>query len=97
MYELIELVLPKEKYNWSLNPGHLTADEEWLSFCIYKGSNEVIQNGTLFQTDIIPSIGGYAGTSVESSICIADKSLRNKIKEEYPVMYERMMERREYE
>ncbi|MEG1462155.1 MAG: aminopeptidase P family N-terminal domain-containing protein, partial [Anaerorhabdus sp.] len=31
LYQLIEDVLPKSKYNWTLCPGHLGADEEWLS------------------------------------------------------------------
>ncbi|VDZ88382.1 Uncharacterised protein [Lelliottia amnigena] len=36
MYDLIEKVLNKEKYGWHLNPGHLSADEEWMSSPIYK-------------------------------------------------------------
>ena len=96
MYKLIDTVLPKSEYHWSLCPGHLTADEEWLSSPIYEGSKETIKSGMLFQTDIIPSVSGYAGVSMESTLCIADNELKKKIKEEYPEMYEGMLNRREY-
>ena len=31
IFDLIENELPREKYGWSLCPGHLTAEEEWMS------------------------------------------------------------------
>lgn len=96
MYDLINDVLPQEKYHWTLCPGHLTADEEWLSSPIYENSHELIQSGMLLQSDIIPSVEGYGGVSAESTICIADIKLREKIKEQYPEMYQRMMKRRKY-
>lgn len=96
MYDLINEVLPQEKYHWTLCPGHLTADEEWLSSPIYENSHELIQSGMLLQSDIIPSVEGYGGVSAESTICIADAKLREQIKEQYPDMYQRMMKRRKY-
>ncbi|EOA2962471.1 Xaa-Pro aminopeptidase, partial [Yersinia enterocolitica] len=53
MYTAIDAVLPKSQYHWSLNPGHLVADEEWLCSPIYNGSEERIRSGMLFQIDII--------------------------------------------
>lgn len=96
IYDMIEEVLPKEKYHWSLNPGHLTAYEEWLSSPIYDGSNEILKSGMIFQTDIIPSLSGYGGTSVESTVLLTDLDLRNQIAKEYPEMYARMMDRKDY-
>lgn len=96
LYDTIEHVLPKETYGWSLNPGHLCADEEWLSSPIYKDSKEIIQSGMLFQIDIIPSVSGYAGASCESGIVLADVALREAIMKEYPQMWERMQKRRDY-
>ena len=96
MYQVIEGVLPKSEYGWTLNPGHLCADEEWLSSPIYHRSSEIIQSGMLFQVDIIPSVSGYAGASCESGIVIADEVLRNEIKDQYPLMWERIRKRREY-
>ena len=96
IYSLIEEVLPKEKYHWHLCPGHTTAEEEWMSSPFYPGSTEVLKSGMILQTDIIPSIPGYYGTSVESTCCLANKSLRQHIAAEYPELFERFMKRREY-
>ena len=76
LYEAVEAVLPKEKYGWTLNPGHLCADEEWMSSPIYPQSEETLQSGMLFQIDIIPSVNGYGGVSCESGILLADEQLR---------------------
>lgn len=96
LYELIEDVLPKEKYGWSLCPGHLCADEEWLSSPIYANSNEIIKSGMLFQIDIIPSIEGYNGISCESGILIANEQLRKDIQRYYPQIWKRILKRRSY-
>lgn len=96
LYNLIESVLPKEKYGWDLNPGHLCADEEWLSSPVYPESREIIKSGMLFQIDIIPSVKGYSGISCESGIMLADKDLINEIKKEYSYIWDRIDERRKY-
>lgn len=96
IYNLIEKELPKEKYGWSLCPGHLTGEEEWMSSLIYEGSNESIMSGMLFQVDIIPSVKGYNGISAESTVLVADEKLQFEIKQQYPEMYNRMIKRREF-
>ena len=96
VYDLIERVLPKEQYHWHLCPGHLVGDEEWLASPIYEESTELLKSGMLLQTDIIPSMKGYGGSSVESSICLADETLRNKMKQENPELWNRMQLRKEY-
>lgn len=96
MYQIIENVLPKEKYGWHLNPGHLFADEEWLSSPIYPNSESTLKSGMMFQLDIIPSISGYAGTSCESGIAIADERLRKEIKDNYPDLHHVFMVRRKF-
>lgn len=96
LYEIIESVLPKVVYHWHLNPGHLVADEEWMSSPIYKGSKDVLKSGMMLQIDIIPSVSGLGGASCESGIALADETLRNQIKAEYPDLYEGFMKRRAY-
>jgi Xaa-Pro aminopeptidase len=96
LYAKIEEALPTSEYGWSLNPGHLCADEEWLSSPIYPQSNEVLKSGMIFQIDIIPSVSGYAGASCESGIVLADEHLREEIKKAYPQMWERIQTRRNY-
>lgn len=96
LYEVIEAVLPKKAYGWTLNPGHLCADEEWMSSPIYPQSKEALQSGMLFQIDIIPSVNGYGGVSCESGILLADEELRKEIAREYPAVWERIVKRRAY-
>ena len=96
LYQKIEEVFPKEKYGWSLNPGHLCADEEWLSSPIYPESTEQLQSGMLFQIDIIPSVKGYGGISCESGVLLADAKLRTDIQAQYPELWERIQTRRTY-
>lgn len=96
LYNIIEETFPKEKYGWSLNPGHLCGDDEWLASPFYPNSEETLQSGMLFQIDIIPSVSGYAGISSESGILLADKELIKEIKELYPEMWERIERRTEY-
>ena len=96
IYDLIESELPKEKYGWSLCPGHLIGEEEWMASPIYEGSHEKLESGMLLQVDIIPSVKGYNGISAESTVLLANEKLRDDLKKHYPNVYERMMERREY-
>lgn len=76
LYRLIQEVIPQERYRWTLCPGHYVADGEWMSSSIYGDSEEDIQSGTLFQTDILPSVPGYPSCNVESPVALADGSPR---------------------
>lgn len=96
LYQAIEQVLPKETYGWELNPGHLVADEEWMSSPIYPESNEELKSGMIFQIDIIPSVAGYQGTSAEECVALADEALQAEIKAQYPELWTRIQTRREY-
>ncbi len=96
LYRTIETVLPKAEYNWSLCPGHLTAEEEWLSSPIYENSCEILQSGMIFQIDIIPSRPGMSGVSAESTIVLADDELKRQIRREYPDLWNRMQNRIRY-
>ncbi|PAE17346.1 Xaa-Pro aminopeptidase [Virgibacillus sp. 7505] len=96
MYELIESVLPKSRYGWKLNPGHLTAGEEWMSSPMYPNSEIQLASGMMFQMDIIPSIPGYGGANAEDGIVLADEELRAELSERYPELWGRIQTRREY-
>lgn len=94
MYAAIEAVLPRADYGWTLNPGHYTADEEWLASPFFSDSTAIVQSGQLFQIDIIPSVKGYAGASCEEPIAIADENLRLQISSLYPDLWQRIQQRR---
>ncbi|WP_156294041.1 M24 family metallopeptidase [Serratia oryzae] len=96
LYALIEQVLPKKEYGWHLNPGHLVADEEWMSSPIYPLSEEKISSGMMLQIDIIPSIAGYTGVSAEECVAVASAELQANIRQEYPQLWARIAKRREY-
>ena len=96
VYSLVEAVLPKDRWHWHLNPGHLVADEEWLSSPIYPGSAARLESGMLLQIDIIPSVAGYGGCSIEDTVGLADEALRNELAQAYPQVWARMQARREY-
>jgi Xaa-Pro aminopeptidase len=96
IFELVDGIIPKSKFGWQLNPGHLSSTEEWLSSPIYPGSDIKFKSGSIVQMDIIPSLPPYCGVNAEDGICIADESLRKKISSEYPQMWERMQRRRKY-
>lgn len=95
-YKQFDQYYPQETYGWELCPGHLTADEEWLSSPFYKESTNKVQSGNIFQIDFIPKQPGHHGVSAESTIAIADKGLREEIKQEYPDLWERIENRKEY-
>ena len=96
LYQKIEEVLSRENYHWSLNPGHLTADEEWMSSPIYEGSEEILKSGMLLQIDIIPSLQGYGGCGCESTVALADQKLQEEIRRKNPELFLRFMQRRGY-
>jgi len=96
LYDLVEQVLPKDTYHWSLNPGHLVADEEWMCSPVYPGSADVLKSGMLLQIDIIPSVPGLGGTGCESAVALADETLRAELECHYPALYRAFQARRAY-
>lgn len=96
LYECIEEVIPKEKYGWVLNPGHLIGTEEWMSSPIYEGSLDELRSGMMLQMDIIIQVKGYGGINAEDGVALADERLRKEIEKEYPEVWERIQRRRDY-
>lgn len=96
LYHLIEEVLPRNVYGWTLNPGHYVSDEEWMASPFYEGSQTVIESGMMFQMDIIPSVPGYGGVSAEDGIAVADERLRKELEDIYPEVWKRIEKRRAY-
>lgn len=96
VHDLINDILPKEIFHWKLNPGHLSADEEWLSSPIYEGSELDLKSGMILQIDIIPSVAGYPGCCCENGVVLADEALKKELQQLHPESWKRMENRREY-
>lgn len=96
VYRLVEKTLEQKTWNWHLNPGHLVADEEWLCSPVYPDSNVPLASGMLFQIDIIPSLPGYGGSSIEDTVALADEALRRELESQYPQVWKRMVARKKY-
>ncbi|HLR88441.1 MAG TPA: M24 family metallopeptidase [Atopostipes sp.] len=95
-YDEFSAFYPQEQFGWELNPGHLTADEEWLASPFFSGSDKTVQSGMIFQVDFIPNQEGHHGVSAESTVAIADAELRKDIENKYPELWERIQNRRAY-
>lgn len=95
-YREFEALYPQGKYGWELNPGHLTANEEWMSSPFYENSDASVQSGMIFQVDFIPIQPPHQGISAESTVAIADKTLREEIQKDYPEMWNRIETRQKY-
>lgn len=95
-YTKFNSVYPQSKFGWELNPGHLTSDEEWLSSPFFENSTSIVRSGMIFAVDFIPIMEGYNGVSAESTVAIADETLRNEIKSEYPDLWDRIENRKKY-
>ncbi|MDD2561645.1 MAG: M24 family metallopeptidase [Eubacteriales bacterium] len=96
IYKMVEETFPKNKFGWSLNPGHYIASEEWVSSPIYKNSKIEMKSGMMLQMDIIPSDPVYSAPKCEDGICIADANLRKQLLQSYPEVYKRCMSRRTF-
>lgn len=95
-YRNFEKYYPQETYGWELCPGHLTAEEEWLSSPFYEDSEATVRSGMIFQVDFIPSQMGHNGVSAESTVAVADADLRKELEQNYPELWKRIIARRTY-
>ena len=96
LFAQIDQILPRKKYGWTLCPGHLTAEEEWLSSPVYEKSQERLKSGMIFQIDMLPSVPGYGGTNAESTVVLANEKLQEEVATAYPELWKRMKARRAY-
>ena len=96
IYALVEEVLPKKTYGWTLNPGHFTDRDEWSTSPFFAGSGITLRSGMVFQLDIIPSVPGYGGVNAEDGLALGDESLREELAAGYPQVWARIRRRQAY-
>jgi Xaa-Pro aminopeptidase len=89
--------LPKSFYGWELNPGHLIAQDEWVSTPFMPGSKVKLRSGMYMQFDlIIAPKPPYFGANLEDGIVLADQGLRERIRALSPQTWSRFERRRKY-
>lgn len=96
IYGLMEDIVPKAEYGWTLNPGHYTADEEWVSSPFTRNSEVILQSGMLLQMDLILKVPGFGGCNGEDGIAIMDEELQRELAESYPEVWKRFRERQDF-
>jgi len=95
LFDLIESLIPRSRFGWVLNPGHLLGMDEWISSPVHPGSDVPFRSGMAVQMDIIPAPPeGCSGGNVEDGIVLADESLREGLAAEFPGVWERIQKRR---
>ena len=76
--------LPRDRFNVTLNPGHLIGLDEWMSSPIREGSTDALASGMAMQMDVIPSHPVYGSTRMEDGYVIADAALRADLARAFP-------------
>lgn len=97
IYDMVQTSFPREKWGWTLNPGHLISTEEWSASPIFENSGIPLRSGMCLQMDIIPTADRrYAAPNCEDGVVIADEALQSDLRERYPLVYARMQKRRRF-
>ena len=97
LWQKIEDALADVEFRPLVNPGHLIAHEEWTHTPLREGSEDVLTSGMAIQCDIIPYPlpEGWA-LDAEDGIALADAELRADIEQNFPELWQRIQDRREF-
>lgn len=97
LYAAILQVLDGAAFRPALNPGHLTATEEWTHSPVRPHSIEPIVSGMMLQCDIIPTpLPDGAALNCEDTVAVADAALRAELRAGFPDLWARIEARREF-
>src|SRR5690625_1362656 len=97
LYEAVSSPMAKAGLTPALNPGHLTATEEWVNTNVQPGNRTQLKSGMALQCDVIPA-GLPAGVQLncEDGLALADEKLRTEIADRFPKTWHRIQKRREF-
>ena len=96
IHALIQSRLPYERFGVSLNPGHLSHLDEWVSSPMYEGSAVELRSGMYLQSDVIPFSKIYFSARIEDGYVLADAELRRQLSESFPECFDRCQKRRKF-
>jgi len=97
LYEIVSEKLARGGMSPTLNPGHLTATEEWVNTNVQPGNLLPLASGMALQCDVIPA-GIPAGIQLncEDGIALADAALRQELAAQHPQVWARIQVRRDF-
>jgi hypothetical protein len=94
---VMSVIGDRDKFGITLNPGHFIGSDEWVNSPFFKGSGYRLESGCYIQSDIIASKDGpYRQAILEDGVIIADKALRDRLRDGSPDVYGRIMRRKEF-
>lgn len=95
VYDSVRSYMEDPFFNIALNAGHLIRDEEWINAPFTPGSEDELVSGAMIQCDIIvPATPPYPGAHTEDGLVLADRSLREQLRNKYPEVWARIQRRR---
>lgn len=81
----------------ALNPGHLTATEEWVGTNVQPGNDTLLASGMALQCDVIPAgLPDGMQLNCEDGIALADAELRAELASTHPAVWSRIEARRTF-
>ena len=94
LYDSVMDLIGDPQFGVSLNPGHYIGTEEWSNASTRKGATEPVISGAHLQSDIIASSASPVMAAIcEDGLVVADEELRNELRNKYPEVYERIIDR----
>jgi len=97
LYEAVAERLAVGGMHPALNPGHLTATEEWVSTNVQPGNNTRLASGMALQCDVIPAgLPDGMQLNCEDGLALADADLRRELADRYPAVWARIQARRSF-
>ncbi len=94
---VMERLGDQEKFGIYLNPGHNISTDEWPNTPFFKDSPYELPSGAYLQCDVIASSQQpFRQAIMEDGVILADGALREQLHKEYPEVYGRIMQRKEF-
>lgn len=97
VFAAAESARDKTLFEFALNPGHYLHLDEWVNSPFSSGNETQLRSGMAIQIDIIPvSKGPFVYANIEDGIVLADRELREKLRNIDPELMKRVDNRRSY-
>lgn len=97
LYDAVSGPMAKAGLSPALNPGHLTATEEWVNTNVAPGNQTQLKSGMALQADVIPAgLPDGVQLNCEDGLALADEKLRAEIASRFPDTWSRIEKRREF-